>query len=185
MPAVVEEHLVGGQASSPSAAIAATVVRVDASSPPVSTADEVDHVLVRYEDTPRGVAALEHARALADARGARLMVVAVAPHEVNRGGCAICRSTAGMYNRQMDEIAEEEISAAAEQVGVCDFVEFVVAKGGSFNRAIGELAVQRGVRTVVLPAPRGGRLERLFGRDEADLTRRRSAAEVIVVDESS
>jgi nucleotide-binding universal stress UspA family protein len=144
---------------------------------------EAEQILIRYEDTPRGLAALDHARVLAEARGARLTVVAVAPHEPNRGGCAICRSTAGLYNRHMDEIAEEELSAAAEHVEVCDIVEFVVAKGGSFNRAIGELAAERGVRTVVLPAPRGGRLARLLRRDEAELTRRRSAAEVIVVDE--
>jgi hypothetical protein len=179
-----EPRLVGGQPRGLSPSAAATVARVGAGSLSGLAAAGVEQVLVRYEDTPRGVAALEHARALADARGAQLAVVAVAPHEVNRGGCAICRSTAGMYNRQMDELAEEEISAAAEQVGVCDFVEFVVAKGGRFSRAMGELAVQRGARTVVLPAPRGGRLERLFRRDEAELTRRRSAAEVIVVDES-
>jgi hypothetical protein len=151
------------------------------SGPPAA---EVEQVLIRYEETPRGFAPLEHARVLAEARGARLTVVAVAPHEPNHGGCAICRSTAGLYNRHMDEIAEAELSAAAEHVGVCDIVEFVVAKGGSFRRAIGELAVERGVRTVVLPAPRGGRLARLFRRDEAGLTRRRSTAEVIVVDES-
>jgi hypothetical protein len=63
-------------------------------------------------------------------------------------------------------------------------VEFVVAKGGSFRRAIGELAVQGGAQTVVLPAPRGGRPSRMFKWDKAELTRRRSTAEVIVVDES-
>jgi len=161
---------------------------VDAPSPSRPAAAEAEaeaeQVLIRFEDTPRGFAALEHARVLADRRGARLTVIAVAPHEVNHGGCAICRSTAGMYNRQMDEIAEEEISAAATHIEVCDLVEFVVAKGGRFIRAIGEIAVQRGARTVVLPAPPGGRLARLFRRDEAELTRRRGVAEVIVVDES-
>jgi len=181
----VEPHLVGGRAGDLSGSFAATVDHGRAGSLSESSAAEVEQVLVRYEDTPHGLAALEHARALADARGARLMVVAVAPHEANHGGCAICHSTAGLYNRHMDEIAEEEIAAAATHVGVCDRVEFVVAKGGSFRRAIGEVAVQRGARTVVLPAPRGGRLARLFGRDEAELTRRRSAAEVILVDESS
>jgi nucleotide-binding universal stress UspA family protein len=188
MPAQLEPRLVDGQASDLLAAVPATVDRGGAGSPSERSepsAAAVELVLVRYEDTPRGLAALEHARVLADARGARLAVVAVAPHEVNQGGCAICRSTAGLYNRAMDEIAEEEIAAAATHVGVCDRVEFVVAKGGSFTRVIGELAVQRGARTVVLPAPRGGLLARLFGRDEAELTRRRSAAEVIVVDESS
>jgi nucleotide-binding universal stress UspA family protein len=167
-----------------SALVAATVDQGGAGSRSESSAAAVEQILVRYEDTPRGLAALDHARALADACGARLMVVAVAPHEVNHGGCAICRSSAGLYNRHMDEIAEEEIAAAATHVGVCDMVEFVVAKGGSFRRAIGELALQRGARTVVLPAPRGDRLARLFGRDEAELTRRRSTAEVIVVDVS-
>ena len=181
----VESRLVGGRASDLSGPVATTVDQGGSGSLSESSAAGVQQVLVRYEDTPRGLAALEHARVLAEARGARLIVVAVAPHEVNHGGCAICRSTAGLYNRHMDEIAEEEISAAETQLGVCDMVEFVVAKGGSFRRAIGELAVQRGARTVVLPAPRGSRLARLFGRDEAELTRRRSAAEVVVVDESS
>jgi nucleotide-binding universal stress UspA family protein len=185
MLARVEPPLIGGRASDLSGLVATTLGQGGAGSLAESSAAGVEQVLVRYEDTPRGLAALEHARVLADARGARLMVVAVAPHEVNHGGCAICRSTAGLYNRHMDEIAEEEISVAATHIGVCDRVEFVVAKGGSFGRAIGELAVQRGARTVVLPAPRGGRLARLLGRDEAELTRRRSAAEVIVVDESS
>ena len=185
MPARVEAQLVSDQASDQSAPVATAVAPADAPSPSGSAAAAVELVLVRYEDTPRGLAALEHARALVDRRGARLTVVAVAPHEPNHGGCAICRSTAGMYNRQMDDIAEEEISAAATHVGVCDTVEFVVAKGGSFMRGIGEIAVQRGARTVVLPAPRGGWLARRFGRDEAGLTRRRGVAEVIVVDESS
>jgi nucleotide-binding universal stress UspA family protein len=183
MLARVEPRLVGGR-SDLSGPVARTADHDGAGSFCESSADGVEQVLVRYEDTPRGLAALEHARALADARGARLMVVAVAPHEANRGGCMICRSTVGLYNRHMDEIAEEEIESAATHVGACDRVEFVVAKGGSFIRAIGELAVQRGVRTVVLPAPRGGRIARLFGGDEAELTRRRSAAEVIVVDAS-
>jgi hypothetical protein len=93
------------------------VAREGARSPSGLPAAGVDHVLVRYEDTPRWLAALEHARALADARGALLMVVAVAPHEASQCGCAICRSTAGLYDRQMDEIAEEEIAAAATHVG--------------------------------------------------------------------
>jgi nucleotide-binding universal stress UspA family protein len=179
-----ESRLVGGEAGDLSAPVAEGLAWAPPRSPSEPPAAEVEQVLVRYEDTPNGLAALEHARVLAEARGARLTVVAVAPHEVNHGGCAICRSTAGLYNHHMDEMAEEELAAAAEHVGVCDIVEFVVAKGGTFMRAIGELAAERGVRTVVLPAPRGGRIARLFGRDEAELTRRRSAAEVIVVDES-
>lgn len=185
MPSPVGPQLVRGRAGDQPASVAWTVALVDARSPSDAAAAGVEQVLIRFEDTPRGFAALEHARVLADRRGARLIVIAVAPHEVNHGGCAICRSSAGMYNRQMDEIAEEEISAAATQVEVCDLVELVVAKGGRFMRAIGEIAVQRGARTVVLPAPRGGRLARLFRRDEAELTRRRGVAEVIVVDESS
>jgi nucleotide-binding universal stress UspA family protein len=184
MPVRVEPRLVGRQGSDLWAPVDGSVAAADARLPSGPSAAGVEQVLVRYEDTPRGLAALEHARVLAEGRGALLMVVAVAPHEVNHGGCAICRSTAGMYNRQMDEVAEEEISAAATHIEVCDRVEFVVAKGGGFMRAIGEVAVQRGARTVVLPAPRGGRLARLFRRDEAELTRRRGVAEVIVVDES-
>ncbi len=145
----------------------------------------VEQVLVRYEDTSFGLAALEHARVLADRRGARLTVVAVARQEANQGGCAICRSTAGLYNRHMQEIAREEISSAATHVGVCDTVEFVVAKGSSFVRAIGKLAIERGAQTVVLPGQPGGRIARLFGRDEAELTRRCGVAEVIVVHASS
>jgi hypothetical protein len=112
------------------------------------------------------------------------MVVAVASHEVNHGPCAICATAPGVYNRQMDEIAEQEIASAATHVEGCDLVEFAIAKCGSFTRAIGEVAVQRGVQTVVLPAQRGGRLARRFRRDEAGLTRRRGVAEVIVVGES-
>jgi len=185
MPSRVGPQLVGGRASDQSASVAWTVALTDARSPSGPAVAGVEQVLIRFEDTPRGFAALEHARVLADRRGARLAVIAVAPHEVNHGGCAICRSTAGMYNRQMDEIAEQEISAAATHIEVCDLVEFVVAKGGRFMRAIGEIAVQRGARTVVLPAPRGGRFVRLFRQDEAELTRRRGVAEVIVVDEAS
>ncbi len=184
MSARAEPQLVSGQAPDRSAPVARTVALVDARSPSGPVPAGVEQVLVRYEDTPRGLAALEHARVLAERRGARLAVIAVAPHEANHGGCAICRSTAGMYNRQMDEIAEEEIAAAATHVEACDLVEFVIAKGGSFMRAIGEIAVQRGARTVVLPAPRGGLLARRFRRDEAELTRRRGVAEVIVVEES-
>jgi hypothetical protein len=125
------------------------------------------------------LAALEHARVLKT--GAAL---GYGRHrratQANRGGCAICRSTAGMYSRATDEIAEELISDAATHVEVCDTVEFGVAKGGAFARAhLGELALQRGARNVVLPAPRGGRLARRFGRDEAGLARRRGVAEAI------
>jgi hypothetical protein len=89
----------------------------------------VRRVLVSYEPSPLGRAALLHAMSVARDAGADLMVVSVAAHERADAGCARCRESAAIWNREMRSLAVEAVMEAASLVGPSRTVEYRVGYG--------------------------------------------------------
>lgn len=128
----------------------------------------LSHVLVSYQSSARGRAALGHALRLAREAGARLTVVSVATKEPVTG-CARCRSNAVLWNQEMRYLAHEDLAEAAELVGSAPSVDFTVALGDP-ARAVGEAAARNHADVIVLPWEPHGRLRgRLFSTLEERL----------------
>lgn len=134
-------------------------------------------VLVGYEPSKRGQAALRHAIELARAAGSRLTVTTVVPHaRVN--GCARCRQSAVLWNQEMREVAAEEMAGAAELVGDRQNVEYVAGYGEPLL-AMTEAAQQCAADVIVLPEQPTG-LGRLFSPRIAEKLSGRGQWEVVV-----
>ena len=71
---------------------------------------EVKSVLVTYEPSREGDAALSYALDIARAAGATLTVASVAPQERTDVGCAHCRASARAWNEQLRLLAHERLS---------------------------------------------------------------------------
>ena len=127
-------------------------------------------VLVTYEASADGRAALSHAVDIARAAGAPLSVVAVVTHEPVNVGCTRCRWNAAMWNRELEEIAKEELAEAAGLLGGVPTVEYEVARGPRAT-AIAESASRTGADLIVLPWRRPARMWRRFARDIGDRLR--------------
>jgi nucleotide-binding universal stress UspA family protein len=138
-----------------------------------------EHVLVSYDSSRDGRAALSHARDIADAAGAQLSVIAVMPYEPTNVGCTRCRWNAAMWNRELERIAKEELVEAARLVGDPPTVGYEVARGTE-ARAIAEAALRRGADLIVVPWRRPGRVRRLFARDPAELLRSDGRWQVVI-----
>lgn len=131
-----------------------------------------DHVLVWFQATPHGRAAIVHAQELASASGARLTVVAVAMRERVDVGCARCRQGAAIWNREMTDIGHEELQEAAGLLGGAGAAGYVLAFG-SPAQAIVDTAIRCGADVIVLPSGRQGPLlERRSGRLKRQLSQR-------------
>jgi nucleotide-binding universal stress UspA family protein len=137
------------------------------------------HVLVSYEASPDGRAALSHAVGIADAAGARLSVIAVVPHEPTNVGCTRCRWNAAMWNRELELIAKEELAEAASLVGGAPVVGYEVARGTQ-TTAIADAASRCGADLIIVPWRRPGRVRRMLARDLPELLRRDGRWQVIV-----
>ncbi len=111
-------------------------------------------VLVRYESSPAGRAALHHALEIARASSAELRVISVATHERVDIGCASCRKSAAIWNREMRSLAEEELAEAASFVGPDEPVAYQVVRGQPGD-AIREAAAQCNAWMIVLPTQPG------------------------------
>jgi nucleotide-binding universal stress UspA family protein len=148
---------------------------------PPSTRGERDvrRVLVSYESSPRGRAALMHAIGLAGGYGADLIVASVATHERVDVGCARCRSSASLWNREMLAMAEESLAEAAGLVGPSPAVEYRVAIG-SPARAIAQAADESGADVIVIPWEKTGRLRRLLSPPVAEHLRDAGPWEIVV-----
>lgn len=134
-------------------------------------------VLVSYEPSKRGHAALRHAINLARASGSRLIVTAVLPRApVN--GCARCRQSAVLWNQEMRSVASEELASAARLVGDSRDVEYVPSFGEPLP-AMAEAAERCAADVIVLPEQPTG-LRRLFSPRIADKLRGRGDWEVVV-----
>lgn len=135
-------------------------------------------MLVSYESSARGRAALFHALGLAQRAGAPLTVVTVATKEPVVG-CARCRQSTVIWNREMRLLAEEELAEARSLVGPAAGIDSAVAVGDPV-KALGEAADRSGADVVVLPWEPGGRLRRLFSPAVAGRLRKAGRWEVIV-----
>ncbi len=124
--------------------------------------------LVVYEASAGGRAALLHAADLARARAAVLVVLAWAPQVRVDSGCLRCRGSAGIWNRSMVEVAEEELGDAREILAGVEpeEIRYIVGRG-DLVRAITATAAAVGADCVIVPPAATGRLP---------LPRRRSLA---------
>lgn len=142
-----------------------------------------DRVAVVYERSAEGRAALLYAHALAVRAGTPLTVLAVASERRTDIGCACGRQGAVFHNALAREFATAELGEARKVVssagaGVC--VDYALAPGGSFTRAVLKAADGRSADAIVLPAPRTGPLRRFKIRDRAARLQRRTGSSVIV-----
>jgi nucleotide-binding universal stress UspA family protein len=142
------------------------------------TDDRTQRVLVLYDDSSQGRAALTEAATLASARDAPLTVLAVMPRERDDIGCARCRQGAVIWNHELGEIAEEQLAAAAAMLGRSTAIEYEIARGPLIE-SITSVARRDNVVTLVLPARRRHVLTR-FSRDQAGRLRRAGPWEVVV-----
>ena len=144
---------------------------------PAETSRPVRRVLVSYETSKRGQAALRHAVGLARASGSRLIVTAILPRApIN--GCARCRQSAVLWNQEMRSMASEELAGAAKLVGECQDVEYVPSYGEPLP-ATAEAAERCAADVIVLPEQPTG-LRRLFSPRIAEKLRARGDWEVVV-----
>ena len=123
-------------------------------------------MLVEYGSSRRGRAALLHALRVAREGGAELTVVAVATRE-RVVGCARCRQSAVLWNREMASLAQEALDEAATVVGERPGTRYAVAYGDR-KRALADAAAASEAELVVVPwEPRGG-LRGLFSAGLAE-----------------
>ncbi|HLI60696.1 MAG TPA: universal stress protein [Solirubrobacteraceae bacterium] len=140
-------------------------------------------VAVVCERSAEGRAALLYASRLAARAGRPLTVLAVSSEERTDIGCGCGRQAAAFRNTMHRELATEELSEAREVVAAAHPgvpVAYLLARGGSFIRAVRDAADRHDVDVIVLPAPRTGPLRRICSRDRAERLRRRTASTVIV-----
>jgi len=121
-----------------------------------------------YEASAGGRAALRHAAAMARAQDRQLVVLASAPQAPVNSGCLRCRGSAGIWNRAMVEVAEEELEEARDLLAGAepDDVRYVVGRG-DLVRAITAAAADAGADCVIVPSEQPRRVP---------LPRRRSLA---------
>lgn len=136
-------------------------------------------VLVSYESSPHGRAALFHALGVARRAGAPMTVVSVTTNEPVNVGCARCRRSAAIWNRELRSLAQENLAEAAGLVGSSPAVDYAVAVGRPVH-AIGQAADRSGADVIVLPWEPSGRLRRLFSSTVAEELGKAGPWEVIV-----
>lgn len=144
----------------------------------IGRARSLTRVLVSYESSARGRAALLHALGLAERAGVPLTVASGA----RRGpvvGCARCRSNAVIWNREMRLLAAEELAEATSLVGPSVAVDYTVAIGDPVV-ALGQVAADSGADVIVVPWEPSGRIRRLFSVRVAERLSRAGRWEVIV-----
>jgi len=110
------------------------------------------HVLVVYEPSRRGEAAVRHAAKIATKAGARLSVVTVAVVEAT--DCHCCDTRSVYWNQVVRELAEDELAGARDVVSLNAAADFRVVSGESLPSAIAREAEQGGADMVVMPRRR-------------------------------
>jgi nucleotide-binding universal stress UspA family protein len=111
------------------------------------------HVLVLYEGSRRGAAAVERAAETAARTHARLTVVAVAVLE--RADARCCDTRAGYWNQVVQELAASDLDQARSLVGDRASAEFKVLTGDSVLDAVTREARRSGAELVMVPSDRG------------------------------
>ena len=134
-----------------------------------------DHVLVLYERSRRGAAAIRQAAAAAAAT-ARLTVVTVAVTE--SAGARCCDTRAGYWNGVVQELADADLDRARSLVEGGTTAEFKILTGKSVLAALALEAQQSGADLVVVPSGRG--IHPWFRARRARRLQRRTADAVVV-----
>ena len=137
-------------------------------------------VLVYYQPSRDGRAALAHGLALADDAGASLTVAAVTPQDRTDVGCAHCRATNARWNAQMRVVAHEQLSELAADLGESSPAVRYLAACGPTAPVLCAAAEQDGVDVIVLPHRRAERLRRLLRASLFEQLRRRCGSEIVV-----
>lgn len=135
-------------------------------------------VLVKYESSPHGRAALHHALGIAREADMPLTVVSVAVKEP-LAGCAQCQANTVFWNRERRSFAARDLAEAVGLVGHAPRVEFAIVEGRS-AQAIGQAANRAGVDVIVLPPHPKGRFRRIVSFREAERLRRAGCWTIIV-----
>jgi nucleotide-binding universal stress UspA family protein len=109
-------------------------------------------ILVLYENSRRGAAALEQAAALAAREGALLTVVVVAVTEPEDARC--CDTRAVYWNGIVRELADEDLGRARALLGG-GTAEFKVVTARSIPTALAIEAQRSRADTILVPSARG------------------------------
>jgi hypothetical protein len=134
-----------------------------------------EHILVLYENSRRGAAAIREAEAAAPA-DARLTVVTVAVTE--SAGAKCCDTRAGYWNGVVRELAGADLDRARSLIGGRTTAAFKVLTGQSVIAALTLEAQQSGADMVIVPSGRG--IHPWFRARRARRLQRRAAAAVVV-----
>jgi nucleotide-binding universal stress UspA family protein len=140
---------------------------------------KLKRVLVTYEPSREGDAALSYALDIARAAGATLTVASVAPQERTDVGCAHCRASARVWNEQLRLLAHERLSKAAKTIGDAPPVHYLAACGPE-RQVLTQAARQHEADIVVVPWRRAERLRRVVRQSLAEDLRRRGPWEVVI-----
>lgn len=121
----------------------------------------IDHrppqsVVVWFEDTPAGQAAVLLAREIAEAASAKLTVLTFAPRE-RVIGCGRCISGTVLWNADMIEIAQEELEEAQGLLCSCSDVTYEMVVGRPVPAIVGG-ARAHAADVVVVPWRRPSRI---------------------------
>ena len=141
--------------------------------------ERVRSVLVAYEASREGDAALAYALDIARAAGARLTVASVAPQERTDVGCAHCRASARAWNEQLRLLAHERLSKAATTIGDSPAVHYLAACGPE-RQVLAQAARQYEADIVIVPWRRAERLRRVVRLSLAADLRLRGPWEVVI-----
>jgi hypothetical protein len=136
---------------------------------------EPAHVLVLFEDSRRGAAAIRQATADALA-GARLTVVTVAV--IESAGAKCCDTGAGYWNGVVRELAAADLDRARLIIGDRTSAEFKVLTGHCVAAALTLKARESRADLVIVPSGRG--IHPWFRARRARRLQRRAADAVVV-----
>jgi len=142
------------------------------------SAEKPSSVLVSYEPSRAGDAALSHALELARENRASLTVASVAPQERTDVGCARCRANARAWNEQLRLLAHQRLSTAARTIGDSHDVHYLAACGPK-RRVLAQAARQCGADIIVMPLPRAEPLRRLLRLSAVEDLSRRGSWQVV------
>lgn len=134
------------------------------------------HVLVLYENSRRGAAAIQQAAQTAAQANARLTVVAVAVTETEDARC--CDTRAGYWNGVVRELAAEDLDRARRLLPIGTGAEFRVLIERSVLAALA-LEAQRSQPDMVL-VPSGRGIHPWLRTRRARQLQRRAAPAVVV-----
>jgi hypothetical protein len=135
-----------------------------------------EHVLVLYENSRRGAAAIHEAVAVAPT-DACLTVVTVAVAESAGAGC--CDTRAGYWNGVVRELAGADLDGAPPLIGGTTSAVFKVLTGQSVLAALTLEAQQSRADMVIVPSGRG--IHPWFRARRARRLQRRAGDAVVVV----